>query len=158
MVLRFLFLVCLISSPLLSPCQESGEAKLPVPVTKPPEMVSNTGIVYVVGDVHKPMGVLLKDTGPITVLQALATAEGANPTASLHHAKILRKGEYGRTEIPVDIKKMLQAKAQDVALQADDILFVPRRIRKNAVKQQEQDFYDVSPSGPLEGPASIYPR
>ena len=58
-----------------------------------------------VGDVHKPMGVVMKDTGPITVLQALATAEGANPTAGLHNAKILRKGEYGRTEIPVDIKK-----------------------------------------------------
>lgn len=121
-------------------------------------MVSNAGIVYVVGDVHKPLGVTLVDAGPITVLQALATAQGANPTASLDHAKILRKGEYGRTEIPVDIKKMLLAKAQDVALQADDILFVPRRTRKSAVNQQKHDFYDVPPSGPLEGPASIYPR
>lgn len=157
MVLRFLFLVCLISSPLLSPCQESGKAKPRVPVTQPPAVVSNPSIVYVVGDVHKPMGVLLEDTGPITVLKALATAEGANPTASLHHAKILRKGEYGRTEIPVDIKKMLQAKAQDVALQADDILFVPRGTGKNTDKRQNENFYDVPPAGPLQGPAS-YPR
>ena len=110
MVLRFLFLACLISVPLLSLSQESGKAKPRVPVTKPPEAVSKTGIIYVVGDVHKPMGVALKDTGPIAVLQALAIAEGTNPTANLHNGKIIRKGEYGHTEIPVDIQKIMQAK------------------------------------------------
>ena len=153
MVPRLLFLVCLISAPLPSLSQGSGKAKPRIPVTKPTEGVSKAGIVYVVGDVHKPMGVSMKDTGPITVLKALATAEGANPTASLHNAKILRKGEYGRTEVPVDIKKILQAKAPDVTLQADDILFVP-----SAGKQQREDFYDVPPSGPLQGPTPIYPR
>jgi hypothetical protein len=158
MVLRFLFVVCLISTPLLSLSQETGKAKPRVPVTKPPEVVSKAGIVYVVGDVHKPMGVVLRDTGPITVLKALATAEGANPTASLHNAKILRKGEYGRTEIPVDLKKILQAKAQDVTLQADDILFVPHGTSKSADKPQKEDFFDVPPSGPLQDAPSIYPR
>ncbi len=153
MVLRFLSLACLISVPLLSLSQESGKAKPLVPVTKPPEAVSKAGIIYVVGDVHKPMGVIMKDTGPITVLKALATAEGANPTASLHNAKILRKGKYGRTEVPVDIKKILQAKAPDVMLQADDILFVPCDTGNSAGKQQGEHFYDVPPSSPLQGPS-----
>src|SRR5882672_8267220 len=100
MVLRFLFLACLISAPLLSPSQEPGTAKPRVPVTKPPEVVSKAGIIHVVGDVHRPMDVVMKGAGPITVLQALATAGGTNPTAALRGAKILRKGENACAEIP----------------------------------------------------------
>jgi polysaccharide export outer membrane protein len=81
------------------------------------------------------MGMSMKDTSPITVLKALATAEGANPTASLHHAKIIRKGENGTTEVRVDIKQIMQAKAPDVTLQADDILFVPRSVGKSSCKR-----------------------
>jgi hypothetical protein len=152
MVLRFLFLACLISVPHLSLSQESGKEKSRVADSKPPEAVSKAGIIYVVGDVHKPMGVAMKDTGPITVLQALATAQGTNPTASLHRAKILRKGEYGHTEIPVDIKKILQAQAPDLMLQADDILFVPH----GTGRLPEEYLYDAPPSVPLQGP--IYSR
>ena len=82
------------------------ESKPRVPVTKPPEVVSEAGIVYVVGDVHAPTGVVMEDTGPITVLKALAMAEGANPTANLRNAKIIRKDENGTTKVPVDITKI----------------------------------------------------
>ena len=152
MVLRFLFLACLISVPLLSLSQESGKEKARVAGTKPPIGVSKTGIIYVVGDVHRPMGVAMKRTGPVTVLQALATAEGTNPTANLHHAKIIRKGQYGPTEIPIDLKKIGQAKTPDVTLQAGDILFVPRGNRRLT----EEYLYDAPPSVPLQGP--IYNR
>ena len=67
----------------------------------------------------------MKDTGAITVLKALAMAGGANPTASLHHANIIRKSENGPIQVPVDIKEILAGKAPDVTLQAGDILFVP---------------------------------
>ena len=156
MLLRFFFLVCLMSAN-LSLSQESGKARPGVPVTTPSEVASKAGIVYVVGDVHRPMGVVMEDTGPITVLKALATAEGANPTANLHNAKILRKGENGRTEVPVDVQKILQAKDPDVTLQADDILFVPHSTGKSG-KLQKEDFYDVPPPGPLQGPTPIYIR
>jgi hypothetical protein len=158
MLLRCLFfLVCLISAH-LSLSQESGKAKSRVPVTNPPEVVSKGGVVYVVGDVHKSTSVVMEDTGPTTVLKALATAEGVNPTASLHKAKIIRKGENGPTEVPVDIKEILSGKAPDVTLQADDILFVPRSAGKSARKPQNQDFYDVPPSDPLQDPTPIYIR
>jgi hypothetical protein len=158
MVLRLLCLACLISVPLLSLSQESGKAKPRVPVTKPPEAVSKAGIIYVVGDVHKPMGVSMKDTGLITVLKALAIAEGTNPTAALHKVKIIRQGENGHTEVPVDIQKIMQAKAADVTLQAGDILFVPRSVSKSARKPMYEDFYDVPPSDPLQAPTPIYNR
>jgi polysaccharide export outer membrane protein len=81
-------------------------------------------IIYVVGDVGRPSG-LLVDNGTLTVLQALALAGGTNRTAKLGAARIIHKGPAGMTETKVQIKKMLEAKAPDVTLQADDILFVP---------------------------------
>ena len=81
-------------------------------------------IIYVVGDVGRPSG-LLVDNGTLTVLQALALAGGTNRTAKMGGARIIRKTPTGMTETKVQLKKMLEAKAPDVTLQADDILFVP---------------------------------
>jgi hypothetical protein len=119
--------------------------------------VSKPGRVFVGGDVHTPTRVVLGKTGHMTVLQALALAEGANPTANLHKAKIIRKSENGNTEVPVDINKIMQAKAPDVALQAGDILFVPHGAGKSWHKI-ENLYYDVPPSAPLRDAAPIYMR
>lgn len=86
--------------------------------------VPRAPIIYVVGDVARPSG-LLVDNGSLTVLQALALAGGTNHTAKLSGVRLLRKGPNGIVETKIEIKKMLEAKAQDVSLQADDILFVP---------------------------------
>jgi polysaccharide export outer membrane protein len=81
-------------------------------------------IIYVVGDVGRPSG-LLVDNGTLTVLQALALAGGTNHTAKLSGARIIHKTSSGMIETRVEVKKMLEAKAPDVTLQADDILFIP---------------------------------
>jgi len=83
-------------------------------------------IIYVVGDVGRPSG-LLVDNGRLTVLQALALAGGANRTAKLNDSRILRKsnGPNGITETKVQLKKMLEAKAPDIPLEPNDILFIP---------------------------------
>ncbi|MCU1301685.1 MAG: hypothetical protein JWQ87_1969 [Candidatus Sulfotelmatobacter sp.] len=86
--------------------------------------VPRAPIIYVVGDVGRPTG-LLVDNGSLTVLQALALAGGTNHTAKMSGTRIIRKGPTGMTETRVPLKKMLEAKAPDVTLQADDILFVP---------------------------------
>jgi hypothetical protein len=128
--------------------------KLRLPDTKPPAVVSKKVIVYVVGDVHSPKGVDIADTGG-TVLKILAMAEGPNPTASLHKAKIIRRAENGPIEVPVDLTDILSGKSPDITLQADDILFVPKSNAKSSRKQRD-DFYDVPSSVPLQGP--IYNR
>lgn len=87
-------------------------------------IVRKADIVYVVGDVGRPSG-LLMDASGLTVLQAVALSGGTNRTAKLSGAKILRKSPTGMTETPVQLKKILQAKAPDLALQANDILVVP---------------------------------
>ena len=86
--------------------------------------VPRAPIIYVVGDVGHPTG-LLVDNGSLTVLQALALAGGTNHTAKMGGTRIIRKGPGGMTETKVPLKKMLEAKAPDINLQADDILFVP---------------------------------
>jgi polysaccharide export outer membrane protein len=86
--------------------------------------VPRAPIIYVVGDVGRPAG-LLVDNGSLTVLQALALAGGANHTAKMGGVRIIRKGPDGMTETRVPLKRMLEAKAPDITLQADDILFVP---------------------------------
>jgi polysaccharide biosynthesis/export protein len=87
--------------------------------------VPKAPIIYVVGDVGRPSG-LLVDNGTLTVLQALALAGGTNRTAKMGGARIIRKGPTGgMTETKVELKKMLEAKSPDITLQADDILFVP---------------------------------
>ena len=87
-------------------------------------MVPRAPIIYVVGDVGRPSG-LLVDNGSLTVLQAIALAGGTNKTAKMGGVRIIRKGPTGMTETHVPLKKMLEAKAPDVTLQGDDILFVP---------------------------------
>lgn len=86
--------------------------------------VPRAPIVYVVGDVGHPTGLLI-DNGRLTVLQAIALAGGTNHTAKMGAVRIIRKGPAGMTETKVPLKKMLEAKAPDITLQADDILFIP---------------------------------
>jgi polysaccharide biosynthesis/export protein len=87
-------------------------------------VVRKADIVYVVGDVGRPSG-LLMDAGGLTVLQAIALAGGTTRTAKLGAVKILHKGPSGGVETPVQLKKILQAKAPDLSLEANDILIVP---------------------------------
>jgi polysaccharide biosynthesis/export protein len=91
--------------------------------------VGRADVVYVVGDVVRPSGLLMND-GQVTVLQAIALAGGTTATAKLNSARIIRKGPSGLTEMPVQLKKLLEAKIQDIPLQPDDILFVPTSSRK----------------------------
>jgi polysaccharide biosynthesis/export protein len=93
--------------------------------------VPRAPIIYVVGDVGRPTGLLI-DNGSLTVLQALALAGGTNRTAKMGGASIIRKTPAGMTQTTVHLKQMLEAKAPDVPLQGDDILFIPRSAGKVA--------------------------
>jgi polysaccharide export outer membrane protein len=87
-------------------------------------IVRRADIIYVVGDVARPAGFLM-DRGSLTVLQAVALAGGTTHTSKLNGAKIIRKTENGMIETPIELSKIMHAKAQDLPMQADDILFVP---------------------------------
>jgi polysaccharide export outer membrane protein len=93
--------------------------------------VSRAGIVYVVGDVAHPSGFLIEDAN-LSVLKALALAGGSTKTAALGKTRILRQTPSGVQEIPIDLKKVLYAKAPDIPLVKGDILFVPGSAAKAA--------------------------
>lgn len=95
-------------------------------------VVSKAGIVYVVGDVKLPGGFSMEN-GNMTLLQAVALAQGANPTASIAHSRLIRSTpDGGHAEVPISVKDILSGKAQDVKLQPEDIVFVPNSASKSA--------------------------
>jgi len=97
-------------------------------------VVSKAGIVYVVGDVKQPAGIVMENSR-MTVLQAIAMAQGTNPTAKLNSSKVIRKTPDGPKEIPIRLKNILGAKATDLVLQPDDILFIPSSAAKSAARR-----------------------
>jgi len=94
-------------------------------------VVSKADIVYVVGDVNHPSG-LMMDSGNLTVLQAIALVGGTTRTSKMSGVKIIRKENGAMTEKFVPLKKILQEKAADVPMQANDILFIPSSAAKVA--------------------------
>jgi polysaccharide export outer membrane protein len=89
--------------------------------------VTPAGVVYVVGEVKKPGGFVLKTNENISVLQALALAEGPTRTSARSRVRIIRNdGITGaRIEIPIDLGKILAGKLPDPILLPKDIVFVP---------------------------------
>ena len=88
-------------------------------------VVPGAPIVYVLGEVNKPGGYVLGSGGGVTVLRVVAAAGGPTRGASLGGAKMLRRTPNGLQEVPIPLKKILSAKAPDVPLEPDDIIFVP---------------------------------
>ncbi len=97
-------------------------------------VVQKAGMVYVVGNVQKPAGIAMVDPG-LTVLKAIALAQGIAPNAALDKSTLVRKTSDGQTAIPIPLKKMLAAKAPDMTLQPDDIIFVPNSTAASAFKR-----------------------
>jgi polysaccharide biosynthesis/export protein len=96
-------------------------------------VVSHAGTVYVLGDVGKPGGFLIANNSRLTVLQAIALAQGTTRTASLNNAKLIRKTGNGHEELPVPLKKILAEQVPDQVLADGDILFVPTSGAKSAL-------------------------
>ena len=87
------------------------------------------GLVYVLGrGIAQPGGYVLQSRGEqVTVLKALALARGLASFAKPDDAVIYRTNpKTGQREaIPAHIKQIEKNKSEDVALKANDILYVP---------------------------------
>jgi polysaccharide export outer membrane protein len=87
--------------------------------------VGQAGIVYVLGDVERPGGFVLDRRSTLSVMQALALAEGVKSSASLSKASLIRTSQESRQEIPLNLRMILKSQSPDPPLQAGDIIFVP---------------------------------
>jgi polysaccharide biosynthesis/export protein len=105
---------------------KSGDAK-DNPEMHPGDSISveQAGLVYVLGDVNRPGSFLMDRHEQITVLRALALAQGPSPTAKLSKAKLVRTTNNERTTTDLNLKKMLKGGIDDPPVQEGDILYVP---------------------------------
>ena len=96
--------------------------------------VPRADTIYVIGEVQKSGGFVVNDIAEVTVLQALSMAGGLDKSAKPQDAKIMRRGQgaSSRTEIAVNLKKILEGKAEDISMKPEDILFVPTSASKKA--------------------------
>lgn len=89
--------------------------------------VPEVGKIYVLGEVRHPGAFPVQANNETTLLQALAMAEGIDRQGVIgKQAYIYRRDKDGsKKEIVVDLKDVLDRKAPDVRLVAQDILYVP---------------------------------
>ena len=112
---------------------ESGDASQNV-LVQPGDIVQvrPAGVVYVVGEVNRPGGFTIPAGEPLTVLQALAMAEGLGSTAAASRSVIVRELAGGeRMEIPVNLDAVLDGNEPPPSLAARDVLFVPNNTAKS---------------------------
>jgi polysaccharide export outer membrane protein len=98
------------------------------------------GIVYVVGEVAKPGGFVLQNNENISVLQALALAQGLTHTSALRQARIIRTDPAtgNHVEIPLNLGRVFSGKSPDTILQPKDIVFVPNSTAKSVLYHGSQ--------------------
>jgi len=82
--------------------------------------------IFVMGDVKKPGYFYLTDGPESSVMNALALSEGLDSHPA-HVAYIYRTegNALARAQIPVNVKGIMDRRSPDVALKANDILYVP---------------------------------
>jgi len=99
--------------------------------------VPELGRVFVAGNVRHPGGFRIEEGTGMTVLKAVALAEGLAPFSS-KQAFILRHSitdaQAPPAEIPVELRQITDRKTPDMPLAANDILYIPdsRRARMSA--------------------------
>jgi polysaccharide export outer membrane protein len=106
------------------------------PVVRPGDIinVAEADQVFVVGNVLRPAALVLRE--PITVTRAIAMAGGLMPDTRRDKVRVIRQapGSTTKTEIMVDLKAIEKKQAQDVALEANDIVDVPTNETKRTIR------------------------
>ncbi len=115
----------------LQPTPASLHAQVnPVIVPGDTVIVAKAGVVYIIGDVSRPGGILVDNNERLSLIEALALAGGMNKTAALSQTKLIRKLPAGREEVDLDLKHVLYGKQADVLMSDGDILYVPSSLGK----------------------------
>ena len=77
------------------------------------------------------IGVFDSGLGGLTVLRALAMVEGTKSTAA-GRLYVIRAGPGGeRAQMQISIKDIVRGKTPDLALQANDVVYVPKSTERS---------------------------
>ncbi len=122
----------------IKPLLYSGKTSLNINI-KPFDIISvaKADIIYVTGSgVKRPGGFILEDRDKVTVIQALAMAEGFSNNALKRSAFVIHTDPDGaRKRVPINLGKVMKDKAPDIDMAANDILFVPNSAEKAGLKR-----------------------
>jgi polysaccharide export outer membrane protein len=93
---------------------------------------ATSNMIYVVGDVEHGGAFTLGGRQSLSVLRSLSLAGGLGRTAKPQKARIIRSvpGALKPQEIAVNIKQILNGKAEDTLLLPQDVLVIPTSSRK----------------------------
>jgi polysaccharide export outer membrane protein len=89
-------------------------------------VVARAETIYVVGDVGHPGEYFIQNGQKLSILNALALAQGTNPTAKTSKASIVRKTADGAETIPVNLNRIAKDNGENLILRPADVLVVPR--------------------------------
>jgi polysaccharide export outer membrane protein len=87
--------------------------------------VPESGKIYVIGNVKTPGAFPVGDGTESTVLKMLAMSQGLTSYAAKEAYIYRREGNGNKNEIPIPLKLIMERKAPDTPLLANDILYVP---------------------------------
>jgi len=93
--------------------------------------VPRAGIVYILGDVGTPHGVVMQEDGKISLMQALSQAGSTLPNSGLRNVMVFRRADGDYKQISVNVGKVAKGKAPDIELKAEDVVWVPYSYGKN---------------------------
>ena len=97
-------------------------------------LISRVGVVYILGAFKNQGAIPLQQNSPLTLMQATALSGGVGFEGRYEDLRIVRTVGLDRKLVTVNIKNVLNGKAADPVLQADDIVFLPSNALKAAVK------------------------
>lgn len=113
---------------------------------KPNDVISvsqaDYNMIYVVGDVQRGGNFTMGGRQTISVLMALSMAGGLGRTSKPEKARIIRKvpGDPKPVEVAVNVKQILDGKAEDIGLRPQDVLVIPTSSHKVFTSQTLPSF------------------
>lgn len=111
----------------------SAAAEIPI---RPHDIVqiARASVVYVLGAFARQGSVPLDQATPLTLMQLAALSGGVGWEGRYQDLRLIRTIGTQRRLIAVDIKRVLNGKAPDPVLEANDIVFLPTNQMKAALK------------------------
>ena len=97
-------------------------------------IVPRVGAVYLLGAFRTQGAIPLTQNSPMTLMKVAALAGGAGFEGKFSDLRIIRTEGFTRQVVRVDVKKVIDGKAPDPILQAEDIVFLPTSPMKAAIK------------------------
>ncbi len=118
------------------------------PEMRPGDIISvmESDNVYIYGDVNKQGAVAFKE--PITLMQAISSAEGLRPAAKKDKIRVLRQkaGTADREEFIYDLDKIAKREMQDPYLEPNDVIAVSEDAAKSILRSITRSLTGGLPS------------